>query len=286
MQRTVKISIAQILIEGGEPQRNIKRAAEAIDTATKESSDIIVFPETIDFAWTHPAAIKMADSIPGKYSDFFCNLASKKNIYICVGLTERDKKRFFNTALLINNSGEIIIKYKKINLLQVEQPFYEVGDILKVVDTKFGKIGINICADNYLDSIHIGKTLGAMGAQIILSPCSWTVDYKIDGTKNLYGKKWIKPLTYIANMFNLLIVSATSVGYIVGGPYEGKKMMGGSLALNNKGVLVEGSYNEIAGEIITFEAKIEDNREKGVTLMEKIKKRGFVSEIDLWKKRL
>jgi predicted amidohydrolase len=286
MSEVVKIAIGQLLVEGGEPTRNFQRAKEMIEVASAEKSDIILFPETIDFAWTHPSLFENAKEIPGEYSDFFCEIAKKEKIFICIGLTEKRGTLFFNSAILINEYGEIILKYSKINLLKVEQPFYSVGNVLKVVDTKFGKIGINICADNYKDSVHIGKTLGAMGARIILSPSSWTVDYDVcEDNKEPYGKKWLNPLSYIAKMYDLLVVSATSVGYIVGGPYEGKKKVGCSLAVNSDGVIAEGPFNEFAGEVIYLETSVNCNKMIGTELLENIKKKGYISEIEIWENK-
>ncbi len=283
INKKIKIAMGQLLVEGGEPERNINRAEEMIKSASKNNCDLILLPETIDFAWTHPSALKESVSIPGKYSDEFTKQAKNNNIFICVGLTENQNDKIFNTAILIDNNGEIIIKYHKINLLEVEQPFYEVGNILQVAKTKIGKIGINICADNYYDSIHIAKTLGSMGAEIILSPSSWTVDFNITEKDDPYHEKWIRPLSYIANMYDLIMVSTTSVGYIVGGPYEGKKKIGCSLAVDKNGVIKKGKFNEFAGDLIFFETLITEKKEKGTALNKKIKEKGFIPEIELWK---
>ncbi len=283
-KKGIKIAMGQLLVEGGEPERNISRAKEMIKSASKEKCDLILLPETIDFAWTHPSAFKKALSIPGKYSNEFCLVAQKYNIFICVGLTEKNSNnKLLNTAILINNRGKIILKYHKINLLEVEQPFYDVGNILQVVDTEIGKIGVNICADNYIDSIHIAKTLASMGAQIILSPSSWTVDYNLTEIDDPYRDKWTKPLRYVAQMYDIVMVSTTSVGYIVGGPYEGKKKIGCSLAINSNGIMKKGQFNEFAGEIVYFKVNLPENKEKGTDLNKKILNKGFKPEIELWK---
>lgn len=281
--KNIKIATGQLLVEGGEPERNLERAKTMIIEASKKKCDLILLPETIDFAWTHPSIYKEAQKIPGKYSDFFCNLAKKYNIFICVGLTEKiENNKFYNTAIFIDNLGKIILKYHKINLLDVELPFYKVGNTLNVINTKFGKIGINICADNYKNSVHIAKTLSSMGAQIILSPCAWTVDHNITEIDNPYGEKWIKPLSYIAKMYENLIISTTSVGYIVGGPYEGKKMIGCSLAVDKNGIIKKGQFNEFAGEVIYIKTKIPKIKEIGTKLNDKIFQKGFKPEIDFW----
>ena len=272
---TLKIALGQILVEGGEPERNFERAHKMIKQAKESNCDILVLPETIDFAWTHPSSLKESQTIPGAYSDLFCNWAKEHQIYICVGLTEKRNEKNYNTALLINDQGEIILKHSKINLLTVEFPFYEVGDQIKVVDTPLGKIGLNICADNYKESTHIAKSLASMGAEIILSPSSWTVDHHVTEEDDPYRDKWLSPMHHVAHYFNTTIVSVTSVGYIVGGPYEGKKMVGCSLVVGPEGLIKQGLFNEFAGEFSSVELQIKTQEEKGVEIGQSLKKKGY-----------
>jgi len=273
--KNIRIGIAQLLVEGGEPERNFQRAEKLIENAVIEKCDLVLLPETIDFAWTHPSSKTQCKSIPGEYSNFFCNLAEKHKIYLCVGLTEKRVDKIYNTAILINPLGEIILKYSKINLLTVEHEYYEVGNTLNVVETEFGKIGVNICADNYSESLTIGHTLARMGAQIILSPSSWTVDYSITEADDPYKEKWVKPLSYLAEIYNIVIVSTTSVGYIVGGPYEGKKMVGCSLIVNKDGIVSQGQFNEFAGQLLPIDILLPFNNEKGTQIGDRLKEKGF-----------
>lgn len=260
----MRIGMAQLLVEGGEPDRNLGRAQILIEKGVENGADLILLPETLDLAWTHPSALEEAESIPGKRSDFFCALAIKHNIWLCLGLTERNNDKIYNTAILIDNNGKIVHKYSKINLLEVEFPFYTPGQNLGVVDTYFGKIGINICADNYFDSLHLAHSLARMNAQIILSPSSWTVDYNMTEDMHPYHEKWINPLTSIAKLYEIPFISTTSVGYIVGGPYEGKKMVGCSLAIDKYGNYTEGEYNEFASDIKVIDIELGTLPYKGV----------------------
>ncbi len=284
MQKKIKIAMGQLLVEGGEPDRNLRRAEKMITEAAQKKADLILLPETIDFAWTHPSLKNEGLPIPGKFSNFFTSLAEKNNIHICVGLTEKVDGGFFNTALLIDRSGKIILKHRKINLLDVEQPFYKVGSKLEVKNTELGKVGLNICADNYKNSTHIGKTLGHMGADIILSPSAWTVDHYITEADNPYKDKWEAPLKYIAEMFEIPVISVTSVGYIVGGPYEGKKQIGCSLAVDENGIIEKSEFNEFAGNLSIIDVQLNKRNEKGTDLLKKIEEKGFKPELKLWKK--
>ena len=177
---------------------------------------------------------------------------------------------------MIDNSKNIILKYRKINILSDALEYYTIGNQLKVAETPFGKIGLNICSDNYIDSLHIGHTLGRMGSEIILSPSSWTVDYDtIVGEKNSYGRKWIEPYTILAKLYNLVVCATTSVGTIVGGPFEGKKMMGGSLVVNETGVILEGEFNEYAGSLSIIDMEIKNNTAKGTQIGKSLKSKGY-----------
>lgn len=271
----LRLCLGQLLVEGGEPERNFQRAEKMIRKAAQDGCQIILLPETIDFAWTHPSALEESKSIPGDYSEFFCQAAATHGIYICVGLTERVSEKNFNTALLIDNTGKILLKHRKINLLEVEFPYYEVGQKLEVADTPFGKIGVNICADNYGDALHIGHTLARMGAQIILSPSSWTVDYHVTEIDEPYHEKWFRPFHLLASMHDIIVASATSVGYIVGGPYEGKKKVGKSLVVDKNGILAEGMFNEFAGELKTIELNIPERKVKGTQIGQSLKEKGY-----------
>jgi predicted amidohydrolase len=247
-----------------------------IAEAATRGCEVVLLPETLDFAWTHPSALTEAQPIPGPYSDQLCAEAVRHQIYICAGLTEQGADgRVYNAALLINPKGEILTKYHKINLLTVEQPYYAVGQTLNVVDTPLGKIGVNICADNFIDGLSIGHTLARMGAEFILSPSSWTVDYSITEEHDPYREKWVKPYSILARLYNVAVVGTTSVGYIVGGPYEGKKSIGCSLAVDAAGIRAQGKFNEFAGDLVVVDIPRPARVEKGTQIGEMLLRKGF-----------
>ena len=193
---------------------------------------------------------------------------------VATAVHEQEGRRVYNSSILINRAGEIVLKYRKINLLGVEQPFYEVGNTLGVVETEFGVVGVNICSDNYKDSLVLGHSLARMGAQIILSPSSWTVEYVATEKDDPYQDKWLMPYSHLADLYDIIVVGTTSVGYIVGGPYEGKKSVGCSLAVGKKAKLAQGKFNEIASELITFDTDVPARREKGTEIGDKLVRMG------------
>ena len=65
----ITIGLGQLLVEGGEPERNLNRAEIMINEASKKNCDLILLPECMDLGWTHPSAKIEALTIPGKYSE-------------------------------------------------------------------------------------------------------------------------------------------------------------------------------------------------------------------------
>lgn len=274
MPTSVRIGMAQLLVEGGEPQRNLSRAADLVRQAADKGCRIVVLPECLDLGWTHPSAQTEAQPIPGPYSDALCAMAVEHKVFICAGLTEKDGDRVYNAAILVDDQGKIILKYHKINILKVAYPFYSVGRSLSVVETPFGLVGVNICSDNYKDALEIGHTLGRMGAQLILSPSSWTVNYAVTERDEPYGDKWFKPYHTLASLHDLVVVSATSVGYIVGGPYEGSKMVGCSLAVGKDGILAQGKMNEFTSDLVVVDITVPEPQPLGTAVGERLREKG------------
>jgi predicted amidohydrolase len=258
--------MAQLLVEGGEPKRNLERAAQMVEDASSKGCDIVLLPECLDFAWTHPSAKIESHPIPGLFSKRIGEMAREHNVFVCAGLTEKDGRLVYNSAVFFDNSGRMLLKYRKINILEEALEFYEIGDSLGVVQTPFGIIGVNICSDNYADASEIGNALGRMGAQLILSPSSWTVGYSQTKDMDPYGEKWLDPYSKLAEKFHLIIAGSTSVGCLVGGPFEGRKSIGCSLAVGPDGVIAKGEYNEFTSELVVAEFEIPNRERRGTRL--------------------
>ncbi|MEZ4749295.1 MAG: carbon-nitrogen hydrolase family protein [Bdellovibrionota bacterium] len=281
-KRNIRIGMGQLLVEGGEPERNLARAEELAREASAAKCDILLLPECMDLAWTHPSAKVEAQPIPGTYSDLLAQFAKDYNLYICGGLTEKSPSgRVYNTAVFIDNKGNLLHTYRKINILKVEKEFYQAGQSLSTLETPFGIVGVNICADNYVDGLSIGHTLARMGAELILSPSSWTVDYSVSENSDPYGQKWIRPYRHLASLYNLAIVGTTSVGVIVGGPYEGKKSVGCSLAVDKSGVIASGSFNEFASQLILADLTVPVRDERGTEISDRLRAQGYDFEAGL-----
>ena len=73
---TLRVGMGQLLVEGGEPTCNLARAVEQIAEAAAQKCELVLLPEILDFAWTHPSAPYEAQPVPGLFSDQLCQAAA------------------------------------------------------------------------------------------------------------------------------------------------------------------------------------------------------------------
>lgn len=271
-----KLAMGQMLVEGGEAKANLNRATRMIENAAEKGCSVIVLPECIDLGWANPVACDLAQPIPGPSSDILCQAARDSKIHVVAGLTERADERIYDTALLISPGGQILVKHRKINLLTDVEGMYSVGDRLAVAATSLGTIGVDICADNFPDSLALGHALARMGAQILLSPCSWAVKAEHDNKEDPYGSLWMGSYTTLAKLYDITIVGVSNVGWINAGAWKGRKCIGCSLAVAPQGqVLAQGPYGEAAESLVTVPIEPLRRPSRGTEIAPMLKSKGY-----------
>lgn len=259
--------MGQILVEPGCPQANLNRAVEAIQQAASQGCRLVVLPECLDLGWGDPSARDLAQPIPGPHVQRLQKAAQDHHIHVAAGLVERAGNRLFNAAVLIAPSGDIPLHHRKINELDICLDLYSVGDRLGVVETELGIIGLNICADNFGNSLAIGHVLCRMGGQVILSPSAWAVDADHDNAKEPYGKLWLDSYTELARLYDVTVIGVSNVGWITNGPWRGRKVIGCSLAVGPGGkVLARGPYGDGAAAVIPVEIDLRPPIGKGTVI--------------------
>ena len=152
--KTVRIAMCQIFCLDSDRRGNFARIEDAIRDAKDAGAEIACLPETALLGWVNPEAHEGACPIPGRDSDRLCRLAKDYDIHLCVGLAEKDGKYLHDSALLIDNDGQILLKHRKIRLLaELMSPPYTAGNSVNAIETAFGRIGLLICADTHDDGI-------------------------------------------------------------------------------------------------------------------------------------
>ncbi len=166
-------------------------------------------------------------------------------------MIERACETVFNSAVLIDPQGEVILHHRKLNELEIGHEFYAQGDRLGVAHTPLGAFGVMICADAFARGQMVSRTLGLMGADIILSPCAWAVPADHENEKEPYGKLWLDNYCPVARDFRLWIVGVSSVGSLTDGPWKGRKCIGCSLVVRPDGrQVLMGPYGHAADTIL------------------------------------
>ncbi|MBI3962204.1 MAG: carbon-nitrogen hydrolase family protein [Deinococcus sp.] len=271
-----KLAMGQMLVEGGNASANLKRATQMIKEAAAQGCTVIVLPECLDLGWTDPSARELAQPIPGKYSDQLCQAARQAKIYVAAGLTERAGDRIYNAAVLISPEGEILRKHRKINVLDIAQDLYSTGDSLAVTRTPLGTIGVNICSDNFPNSLALGHSLARMGAQLLLSPSAWAVDADHDNNQEPYGDLWKTAYTTLAKLYDLTVVGVSNVGWMRGGPWKGRKCIGCSLVIGPGGkILAQGPYGESAESLVVVPITLVPPKVTGTAITDMLASKGY-----------
>lgn len=95
--------------------------------------------------------------------------------------TDDPDGRFANRSFLISSDGDIVARYDKIHMFDVqvntqetyrESAGFRAGDRAVLADTPFGKVGLTICYDLRFPQLH--RALAKAGADILLSPAAFT----------------------------------------------------------------------------------------------------------------
>jgi predicted amidohydrolase len=274
--QVIRVGLGQIRVDGGDPDINLRRAEEAIGALATSGCDLVVLPECLDLGWTHPSARKLAQPIPGPNVERLSKAAVKCQVFVAAGLVERAGDKFFNAAVLLNPQGEIILHHRKVNELDIGLDLYSVGDRLGVVETPLGRIGLNICADNFSDSLAMGHVMARMGAQVILSPSAWAVPADHDNQSEPYGQLWRDAYGELAALYDLTIIGVSNVGWINDGPWSGRKCIGCSLAMGPGGqILAEGPYGVDAATNIVVEVRPNAVIGRGTQISGLLRQRGY-----------
>ena len=275
-ETTMKIGMAQMLVEGGAAEANLAGAVEMIRQAADAGCDAVVLPECLDLGWTWPEARQQAVPIPGPRSDLLAAAAKRHRIWVAAGLTERDGDKIYNAAVLLSSDGQLMAKHRKINELSIAHHIYDLGDRVMAVDSPLGKLGVTICADNFHSSLCFGHALGHMGVQLLLSPCAWAVVPEHDNDIKPYSPFWLKAYQRLASLYDMTIVGVSNVGWITGGPWKGRKCIGSSLAVGPGGkVLALLPYGVDAQCLKVIDVQCAPAIAKGAAFADKLLERGF-----------
>lgn len=203
-QRKVRLATVHFQPRGGKtPLHNCKMYEPFIIDAARQKADLVVLGETITYVGLGKKFHEVAEPIPGPSTAYFCELAKKHNIYIVVGLVEREGHLVYNVAVLIGPDGTIIGKYRKVCLPRSEiEAGLTPGSEYPVFPTRFGKVGMMVCYDGFFP--EVARELTNRGAEVIAWPV-WGCNPLLARARACENHVYIASSTYEAVSRNWMI---------------------------------------------------------------------------------
>lgn len=179
----------------GNKTKTVAKMKKYIEEAGKQGVDILVFPETVltGYGYIKPEQdpfyqkfgvsmqVYTAETIPGQTTNELSKYAKKYNMYIIFGMTEKDEagtitedgvEKVYNSAAILYPDGTID-SYQKIHRAGQENQWSVTGKTPKIIETKWGKIGIDICRDGHFYP-ELGRYYAAMGCTMFVHPTATT----------------------------------------------------------------------------------------------------------------
>ncbi len=215
----VKIGLIQSAC-GEDVKANLLLATDAIRTAAGLGAQIICLQELFSsryFCNTEAYEnFDLAERVPGPTCESLQDLARELHVVIIASLFERvDAGMHFNTAAVIDADGSYLGKYRK-NHIPDDPGFYEKfyfapGDSgYCAFDTRFGRIGVLICWDQWYP--EAARITSLMGARILFYPTAigWAAAQTNQVNQEQY-KAWqtIQRSHAIANGVHVVAVNRT-----------------------------------------------------------------------------
>ncbi|MGC1614234.1 MAG: nitrilase-related carbon-nitrogen hydrolase, partial [Candidatus Acidiferrum sp.] len=161
-------------------QENMAHAIEKIREASLRGAQIICMDELFCseyFCRTEdPDLFNLSEPIPGRATDALAQIAKEQKVVVVASLFERRAAGIYhNTCAVLDADGSLLGKYRKMHIpddpLYYEKFYFTPGDLgFPNFDTAYGRIGIQICWDQWYPA---GSRLTALqGAQVIFYPTS------------------------------------------------------------------------------------------------------------------
>ena len=140
-----------------------------IDEAGKAGTDLLLIPECAYpayFVAIDDNEFEKAMSLQDEILAGIKERAEKYGMYIAIGLVYREGGKTYNAGLLFDDKGQLINKAYKSNHWHFDHKCFEPGRSFEIFDTKFGRMGMIVCADGRIP--EIARILAIKGARVII----------------------------------------------------------------------------------------------------------------------
>jgi (R)-amidase len=162
----MQLELAQIPLQDGVVAPNLARVVDLIGKR-RAGTDLIVFPEaTLTGFPTRENVRDVAEALEGPSLTAVRDAARAAKVGVAVGLAERDGDRFYNTTVLIDEHGDIALRYRKTHLWATDVGIFTPGDRFEVCEFKGMTVGLLICYD--IEFPETARALGRLGAEMLI----------------------------------------------------------------------------------------------------------------------
>jgi N-carbamoylputrescine amidase len=157
---------------------NIEKAERHVRDAAARGAQIILLPELFEtpyFCIEQDArhlslARPLAENVAVRH---FRSVARELGVVLPVSFFERDGLAFFNSIAIVDADGSVLGLYRKSHIPNgpgyQEKFYFTPGDSgFKVWNTRFGRIGVGICWDQWFP--ETARAMALMGAEILFFP--------------------------------------------------------------------------------------------------------------------
>ncbi len=177
MAKTIKVAAMQASF-GEDMQANIAKVEKLVRDAASQGAQVILPPELYQgpyfctsqeekwFATAYPALTHPCVTA-------LMPVAKELGVAIPVSIFERDGPAYYNSLVMLDADGKVLGVYRKSHIPDgpgyQEKYYFRPGDTgFKVWDTKFGRIGVGICWDQWFP--ESARAMALMGAQVLFYP--------------------------------------------------------------------------------------------------------------------
>jgi aliphatic nitrilase len=196
----VRAAAIQIAPDLDSADGTLGKVCEAIAKAASQGAELVVFPETFVpyypyFSFIRPPfaagpehlqLYERAVVVPGPVTHAVAAAARSHGVVVVLGVNERDHGSLYNTQLVFDANGELVLKRRKITPTYHERMIQGDGSGLKVVDTAVGRLGALACWEHYNplaryalmaqhEEIHCAQFPGSMVGQIFADQMEVTI---------------------------------------------------------------------------------------------------------------
>ena len=195
------------MTSGNNKRNNLKKAEDLLKRGVDMGAKLLSLPENFSFIGLEGEGLTEAEDIEsGESAGFLRSFAAKYGVWLVGGSisVKTDNGKIFNTSLLVSEHGEILGKYNKIHLFDVdlaggeshrESDYVEKGKTTVSVDSPYGKVGLSVCYDLRFSELYLRLALD--GARLVFVPAAFTLETGKDHWETLIRARAIENQLYI-----------------------------------------------------------------------------------------